>query len=52
MAEAGIDIDKLKENIEELIVKTLIAVQPDLLHNYRISKPSKQDESLCFEILG
>jgi len=33
----GIDIEKLKEKMRDMIVKTLISIQPDLVHHYRTS---------------
>ena len=37
LAEDGVDINLLKLKIADLIIKTLISIQPDLLHNYRTS---------------
>lgn len=38
--------------MHDIIVKTLISIQPDLIHNYRTCQPSDSLNSLCFEILG
>ena len=35
MESEGVDIDKLNSQIEDIIVKTLISIQPELKHNYR-----------------
>lgn len=35
LAEDGVDVNLLKLKIADLIIKTLISVQPDLLHHYR-----------------
>ena len=35
MEEKGIDVDKLKTDINDIIIKTLIAAHPVLKHNYR-----------------
>lgn len=35
LSEDGVDISLLKLKIADLIIKTLISVQPDLLHSYR-----------------
>lgn len=35
LAEDGVDVSLLKLKIADLIIKTLISVQPDLLHSYR-----------------
>lgn len=42
----------LKEKIDDLIVKTLISIQPELTHNYRTCQPSDLEWNMCFEILG
>ena len=48
----GVDIQLLKLKIADLIIKTLISVQPDLLHNYRMCQPNDRTFNMCFEILG
>ncbi|CDW90152.1 tubulin-tyrosine ligase family protein [Stylonychia lemnae] len=48
----GIDIEKLQDRIDDIIVKTLISIQPDLVHNYRTCQPGDQFNNMCFEILG
>ena len=35
-----------------MIIKTLISVQPDLLHNYRTCQPNDRTFNMCFEVLG
>ncbi len=35
MEQQGINITKLKDEMHDIIVKTLISIQPDLIHNYR-----------------
>mmetsp|Transcript_148550 Transcript_148550/g.475587 ORF Transcript_148550/g.475587 Transcript_148550/m.475587 type:complete len:469 (+) Transcript_148550:178-1584(+) len=48
----GHDVDTLNSEIEDLIVKTLIAVQPSLSHFYHSCQPDDLENSMCFEILG
>ncbi|CAE8594194.1 unnamed protein product, partial [Polarella glacialis] len=48
----GHDVDKLLEEIEDLIVKTLLAVQPSLSHFYHSCQPDDTENNMCFEILG
>eukprot|EP00347_Sterkiella_histriomuscorum_P018900 403343740 len=48
----GLDIPILKEKMHEIIVKTLISIQPDLVHQYRTSQPGDLYNNMCFEILG
>ena len=38
--------------MKDIIVKTLISIQPDLVHNYRTSQPGDIYNNCCFEILG
>jgi len=52
IARDGIDIELLKEKMRDMIVKTLISIQPDLVHHYRTSQPSDIYNNMCFEILG
>ena len=52
LAEDGVDINLLKLKIADLIIKTLISIQPDLLHNYRTSQPNDRTFNMCFEVLG
>jgi hypothetical protein len=35
-----------------MIIKTLISVQNDLLHNYRMCQPNEKSYDMCFEMLG
>ncbi|XP_064013888.1 tubulin polyglutamylase TTLL13 isoform X2 [Pogoniulus pusillus] len=43
---------KLWEDIEDIIIKTLISAHPVLKHNYQSCFPSHTTISACFEILG
>ncbi|KAM5171207.1 tubulin polyglutamylase TTLL13 [Mantella aurantiaca] len=46
------DTDKLWQDIEDVIIKTLISAHPILKHNYRTCFPNHIAGSACFEILG
>ncbi|XP_072258846.1 tubulin polyglutamylase TTLL13 [Pyxicephalus adspersus] len=46
------DTNKLWEDIEDVIIKTLISAHPVLKHNYRTCFPNHIAGSACFEILG
>lgn len=46
------DIELLQTQIHDIIVKTLISIQPDLIHHYRTSQPGDIFNTMCFEILG
>ncbi|XP_069078760.1 tubulin polyglutamylase TTLL13 isoform X1 [Pleurodeles waltl] len=46
------DTDKIWEDIEDVVIKTLIAAHPILKHNYRTCFPNHVAGSACFEILG
>ncbi|XP_075131915.1 tubulin polyglutamylase TTLL13 [Leptodactylus fuscus] len=43
---------KLWEDIEDVVIKTLISAHPILKHNYRTCFPNHIAGSACFEILG
>ncbi|KAF7664977.1 hypothetical protein LDENG_00158880 [Lucifuga dentata] len=44
--------EKMWNDIEDLIIKTLISAHPILKHNYHTCFPSHTTGSACFEILG
>merc|ERR1719311_1562703 len=52
LREKGHDVDAMMGEIEDLIIKTLIAVQPSLSHFYHSCQPDDVENSMCFEILG
>lgn len=49
----GYDVEQLQKDIDEIIILTLLSVEPFLAHNYRAIFKSEEDQkSRCFEILG
>ena len=50
--EQGLDRAGFQRGIKDIIVKTMIAVQPSLRHLYRTNLPDDVENSQCFEILG
>ena len=48
----GFDVEAIKVQMRDIIVKTLISVLPDLVHHYRTSQPSDLFNNMCFELLG
>jgi tubulin polyglutamylase TTLL6/13 len=48
----GYDVEKIWRDIEDIIIKTLIACHPVVKHNYRSCFASHMGGSACFEILG
>eukprot|EP00756_Hemistasia_phaeocysticola_P009575 Hpha_TRINITY_DN14918_c4_g2::TRINITY_DN14918_c4_g2_i1::g.142982::m.142982/K16582/TTLL6_13; tubulin polyglutamylase TTLL6/13 len=52
LRENGHDADLLWSRIDEVIVKTLLAAQPQLRHEYNSCFPHGNDGFTCFEILG
>ncbi|XP_038591113.1 tubulin polyglutamylase ttll6 isoform X1 [Micropterus salmoides] len=44
--------DKMWNDIEDVIIKTLISAHPILKHNYHTCFPNHTSGSACFEILG
>eukprot|EP00667_Euglena_gracilis_P008731 EG_transcript_8849 len=49
----GLDARQFWTNVEDVIIKTLIAAQPQLQHVYKSCFPSPQNDGHnCFEILG
>ncbi|GKT27592.1 Tubulin tyrosine ligase [Aduncisulcus paluster] len=52
MEKEGVDVSKMWTQINDLIIKTVVAVQPTLAHTYRASRPDDPYCKGCFEILG
>ncbi|XP_052279825.1 tubulin polyglutamylase ttll6-like isoform X6 [Dreissena polymorpha] len=52
MREKGYDVDKMWNDIDDVIIKTLISAHSVLKHNYRTCFPNHVKGSACFEILG
>lgn len=52
LSSAGYDIVSLWNNIDDVIVKTIISAWPVLKHNYNASFPTHDIINACFEILG
>jgi len=48
----GVDIDQLMNRVVDLIIKTVIMVQPNLAHLYRSCQPDDYENQMVFEILG
>ena len=48
----GFDSKVVIHDIKDIILKTLISVQPMLSHTYRSCQPDDIDNSMCFEVLG
>lgn len=48
----GANIEKLKLQIDDIIVKTLVIGQPFLSHLYTSCQPMSLDNSMCFQVLG
>ncbi|XP_048248595.1 tubulin polyglutamylase ttll6-like isoform X1 [Haliotis rufescens] len=52
MREKGYDVDKMWNDIDDVIIKTVISAHSVLKHNYRTCFPNHVRGSGCFEILG
>ncbi|KAL4501611.1 hypothetical protein ABPG72_018662 [Tetrahymena utriculariae] len=48
----GHDIQKLWDQIKDIIIKTIISAQPTLSHHYKSCQPDNYMNNMCFEILG
>jgi len=48
----GYDVDRLWNEIDDVVIKTLISAHTSLRHNYRSCFPSHIRGSACFEVLG
>ena len=53
LAHEGVDVDLLWGEVQQLVVKTIIAVQPHLSHSYSSCRPATDAHPFsCFELLG
>ncbi|KAL1523589.1 hypothetical protein AB1Y20_018525 [Prymnesium parvum] len=53
LAKRNIDTEQLWDEISEVVVKTVIAVQPDVAHSYARCRPAANAHPFsCFELLG
>ena len=52
LSQEGFDVQRLQARIDDIIIKTLCAIQPNLCHHYRSCQPEDFDRAMCFEILG
>ena len=52
LAAKGIAIDKLKKQINDITIKTLICGLPLMSHQYRCSQPEDYTGNMCFHVLG
>lgn len=48
----GHDAEQLWRGIDDVIIKTILTIQPQLLHAYRALFPGHDRISACFEVLG
>ena len=48
----GKPVKQLKKEIDDLLIKTMIAAQPSLSHLYKSCQPDDLENQLCFQILG
>jgi tubulin polyglutamylase TTLL6/13 len=48
----GFKREVLQQQMEDIIVKTIIAAQPSLQHSYRSEQPDDLENSICFQVLG
>ena len=48
------DVDKLWEEIQNIVIKTIFLAEPHLLNAYRVCRSGTlpTSESVCFELLG
>jgi tubulin polyglutamylase TTLL6/13 len=52
LEKKGVDIQKMWNDIDDVIIKTIISAHSVLKHNYRTCFPNHVKGSACFEILG
>lgn len=48
----NLDVDTMLNDIKDIIVKTMLSVQRELAHSYRMNQPTDVENRMCFELLG
>ncbi len=48
----GGDTRKIDEEIKEIVIKTIMSIQPNVQHIYKTCQPTNKENDICFEILG
>ena len=52
LEDCGINTTKIWDGVKDIAVKTLLAIQPNLIHYYKLSHPEDKKHGMCFEVLG
>jgi tubulin polyglutamylase TTLL6/13 len=52
LKKKGVNVDLLKQKINDLIIKTIICGLPLLSHQYKCCQPEDYSNSMCFHVLG
>jgi tubulin polyglutamylase TTLL6/13 len=52
LSEEGVDVEGIWDNICDIVVKTVLTIQPTLASTYRSCQPYDYANNMCFEILG
>lgn len=52
LEDEGNDPNLIMNNISDIIIKTIILVQPSIAHQYKTLQPEDCENSMIFEILG
>lgn len=52
LTEEGHNCEVLWQKICDIVVKTILTIQPTLAHTYRSCQPEDTSNSMCFEVLG
>jgi tubulin polyglutamylase TTLL6/13 len=52
LANQGVNVEELKEKINDVAIKTILCGLPHMSHQYKCSQPEDYSGSMCFHILG
>ena len=50
--DQGRDSAKVKRDVKDLIIKTIITGQNSMHHIFRSSQPDDMENQMCFQVLG
>jgi hypothetical protein len=51
MHEEGVNINILWTKIKDIVIKTFLSIQSDIIHDYKMIQPEDKLYDKCFELL-
>lgn len=52
MKGINVDIDELMIRIKDILIKSMLALQSDMIFNFKIAMPSDSNYQSCFQLMS